>query len=459
MGQSVITRVITVAEGVFAPGHLGELTRIAPFEMVDAVLAEAGGGQQRVRLLPSRVVVYLLLAAGLFAELGLLRVWDKLVAGLDDLMLSRPSGAGVWHARVRVGAAPLRGLFDLLRGSAAGIRTAGVWWCGLLVTAIDGTVFDVPDCAGTVAGLGRNRCQYGAAGYPQIRLVALVACGTRAVVDAVFGPRSVGETTQAGRLLRSMHAGMIVLADRGFDSNAFVKAVAGTGAQLLVRLSGNRKPPLVRRFADGSYASLIGGVGVRIIECEIAISTTAGRRTGVYRLATTLTDARRFPALEIVKLYHTRWEVETAYLEIKSTLLGRRVLRSHHMGLIAQEIYALLAVYQIIRIAITDAVDAAGGVDPDRASFTVAVQAARDLITQAANVIAETTIDLVGSIGRRILENLIPPRRLRVSPRAVKRPLSRYAYKSLRVDRHSYKATISIDILAGQPALTGQADP
>jgi hypothetical protein len=51
LGQSVITRVIAVAEGVFAPGHLGELTRVVPFEMVDAVLAEAGGREQRVRKL------------------------------------------------------------------------------------------------------------------------------------------------------------------------------------------------------------------------------------------------------------------------------------------------------------------------------------------------------------------------------------------------------------------------
>jgi hypothetical protein len=176
-------------------------------------------------------------------------------------------------------------------------------------------------------------------------------------------------------------------------------------------------------------------------------------------LATTLLDWRRFPALECVTLYHERWEVESAYLEIKSTLLGRRVLRSRHPAAIAQEIYALLCVYQVVRIAIADATDTTGGVDPDRASFTIAVQTARDLIVQAANVIAETTIDLVGRIGRQVLDNLMPTRRLRISPRAVKRPLSRYAYKSLRVDRKSYRATLSIDILAGQPALTSRGDP
>ena len=450
--------MIAVAKGVFAPGHLGELTQIVPFEMVDAVLAETGRTQQRLRMLPSRVVVYLLLAAGLFAEVGYLGVWDKLVAGLDGLGLARPSGTALWHARIRVGVKPLRALFDLLRGPAASVGTAGVWWCGLLVAAIDGTVLDVPDSPINRAHLGRHRSQHGTAGYPQIRLVALVACGTRAVIDAVFGPKSDGETTQAMRLLRSLHTGMIVLLDRGFDSNAFLGAVAAADADFLVRLTGNRKPPMLRRYRDGSYLSMIAGVRVRIIECEITISTTAGTHTGVYRLATTLLAYQRFPALQVVKLYHERWEVESTYLEIKSTLLGRRVLRSPHPALIAQEIYSLLAVYQVVRIAIADAT-AVVRADPDRASFTIAVQTARDLIVQAVNVIAGTTIDLIGTVGRHLLNNLMPTRRLRISPRAVKRPLSRYAYKSLGIDRKSYLATLNIDILAGQPALTNQDDP
>ena len=105
----------------------------------------------------------------------------------------------------------------------------------------------------------------------------------------------------------------------------------------------------------------------------------------------------------------------------------------------------------MIRIAISDATATIPGADPDRASFSVAIQAARDQVIQAAGVIAAETIDLAGTIGRHILASLLPDRRLRVSPRAVKRPLSRYAYKSLRVDRRTYKATISIDILTNPP--------
>ncbi|MFB6961154.1 transposase [Streptomyces sp. NPDC056309] len=212
-----------------------------------------------------------------------------------------------------------------------------------------------------------------------------------------------------------------------------------------------RKPPVLRRFDDGSFLSQIGTVQVRIIECEITIVTTAGQHSGIYRLATTLLDHRRYPAFELVRLYHGRWEVESAFFAVKQSMLGRRVLRSRTLPGIAQEIYALLTVYQVIRIAIADATSTVPGADPDRASFSVALHTARDQVIQAAGVIAGTTIDLVGTIGRAVLNHLMPTRRLRVSPRAVKRPLSRYAYKSLRVDRRTYKATISIDILLTAP--------
>jgi hypothetical protein len=444
--QCVITREITVAKGVFGPGHLGELTRIVPFEAVDAVLAECGSAQRRLRKLPARVVVYLLLAGALFAECGWLGVWDKLTAALRSLPVPTVTATALWHARTRLGVAPLRALFDLLRGPASAIRTAGARFAGLLVVAIDGTCLDVPDNPRTQARLSKSHNQHATFGYPQICLVALVACGTRAVLDAVFGPRDRSEACYAQRLMRSLQSGMIVLLDRGLSTNAFLDAVAGTGAQFLARLTASRKPPMLRRFPDGSFLSRISGVEVRIIACEITIATTTGRRTGVYRLATTLVDHRRYPAAEIIALYHERWEIESAYYELKKTILGRRVLRARTMPGIAQEIYALLTVYQAIRIAITDAA-ATSGTDPDRASFSVALQAARDQVIQAAGVIAETTIDLVGAIGRAVLDRLMPARRLRVSPRAVKRPLSRYAYKSLKVDRRTYKATISINIL------------
>ncbi|MFI6079375.1 transposase domain-containing protein [Actinoplanes sp. NPDC051343] len=130
---------MTVAAGVFAPGHLGELTRLIPFEMVDDVLAATGTTQSRVRLLPARVTIYLLLAGCLFAEVGYRQVWQKLTSGLTGLGLAAPTGSALRQARQRLGAAPLRALFHLLRGPAATTAAHAVRWKGLLICAIDGT--------------------------------------------------------------------------------------------------------------------------------------------------------------------------------------------------------------------------------------------------------------------------------------------------------------------------------
>jgi hypothetical protein len=445
--QSVITRTITVAGGRYAPGHLGELTQHLPFEMVDQALAVTRRTQTRLRDLPARVVVYLILAACLFPEIGYPGVWRKLTAGLTGIATATPTAGGLGQARHRLGAAPLRWLFDLLRGPAARPGQRGTWWRGLLVCAIDGTTLAVPDNPRILARFTKQRGNHGGTGYPYIRLVALLACGTRTVIDAVFGPTTSGETTYTARLLASLHAGMILLADRNFGAQDLIGDIAATGADVLIRLKNGRRMPILRRYADGSYLSKLGRLSVRVIECEITISTAAGRQTGVYRLATTLLDHHRYPAGELITLYHRRWEIETAYLKLKSSILGGRVLRARTPVGIEQEVYALLVVYHLLRTAMADATSTRPEVDPDRASFTIAWQTARDQVIQAAGVIADTVIDLVGTIGRHVLADLLPDRRLRVCPRIVKRAISKYQARGPVIDRTSYKATVSIDIL------------
>ncbi len=305
----------------------------------------------------------------------------------------------------------------------------------------------MPDNPRILARFTKQRGNHDGTGYPQIRLLVLLACGTRTVIDAVFGPTTTGETTYTPRLLRSLHTGMILLGDRNFGAQDLLAQIAATGADLLVRLKIGRKIPVLARYRDGSYLSILGGLRVRIIECEITIATTAGRRTGVYRLATTLLDHHRYPAGELIRLYHDRWEIETTYLELKSSILGGRVLRARTPVGIEQEVYALLVTYQLLRTAMADVTGTRAGVDPDRASFTIAYQTARDQVIQTANVIAGTVIDLVGTIGRHVLAALLPDRRLRVCPRIVKRAISKYQARGPNIDRTSYKATVSIDIL------------
>ncbi|MGH3502186.1 MAG: IS4 family transposase [Nocardioidaceae bacterium] len=445
---------VGLLEGRFAPGHLGELTQIVPFEMVDAALEETRALQQRLRDLPARVVVYLLLAGCLFPEVGYLGVWRKLTAGLcgSRAPIPTPSASALAQARRRVGPAPLRWLFELLRGPAAAPDQLGTWWRGLLVCAIDGTTLTVPDNPAVGTRFAKHPGNHGGTGYPQLRLLALVACGTRAIIDAVLGPTTIGETTYAPRLLGSLKPGMIVLADRNFAAKNLLADIAATGAHLLVRCKNARKMPVLTRHRDGSYLSLMGGdLRVRVIDAEITVTTSAGRHSGRYRLVTTLLDPDEYPAEEVIRLYHERWEIETTYLELKSSMLGGRVLRARTPAGIEQEVYALLVSYQLLRTAIADAVTGHGSLDPDRASFTVAWQTARDQVVQAGNVIAETVIDLIGTIGRHVLAQPLPARRERKSPRIVKRAISKYQARGPDPDRASHIATLNIDILTGAP--------
>jgi hypothetical protein len=423
---TTVTTTITVAAGVFAPGHLGELTRIIPFEMADAVLEE-GGLERRVRLLPSRTGIYFLLAMCLFPHSGYLGVWGRLTAGLHGLGLPQPSGKALRDLRRRLGAGPARRLFETLAGPLGRPGTPGVMFGGYRTVSFDGCKsIKVPDTARNRGWLGKHKASNGETGYPALALMTLVETGTRALIGAVFGPDADGETGQARGLLPLLDETMPALADRGFDGGAFLAAVAATKAQFLVRLNATRRPPVLRHLPDGSFTSVIGGVKVRIIAAEVTVTCHDGTAYGGwYRLATTLLDHRAFPAAALMALYHERWEHEVAYLALRHTLLQGRVLRSGDPDGLRQEAWALLALYQALRTAIADAVQAVPGTDPDRASYQAAVDAARDLATTARNI-TDPDGDLTGDIGRTVLARLNPPRRPRVCARRVKSPLSRW---------------------------------
>jgi hypothetical protein len=220
---------------------------------------------------------------------------------------------------------------------------------------------------------------------------------------------------------------MLLLLDRAFDSDTFLAEAHASGAMLLARARSARNPRVLRHLPDGSYLSDPGGLAVRIIEADVTVTGSDGSRTGdTYRLITTLTDHHRYPASTLVRLYHERWEIESAYYALRHTLLDGHVLRSGDRSGLEQETWALLTLYQLLRMAMTDAIEARPGTDPDRASFTSALEAARDQLTAAAGICPDDPAGQPGVIGRTILATLLPARRARYSARVVKCSTSRY---------------------------------
>jgi hypothetical protein len=443
---------------VFAPGHLGELTQYLPFELVDDVLADTRKVQRRLRDLPSRVGVYFVLALCLFPG-GYLGVWGKLTAGLAAAGvpgMPDPSEKALRDLRRRVGAAPLRALFEVVAGPLARPSAPGARYRRFRTVAFDGCgSLRAPDLERNRGWLGKVRHKLAWAGYPAVSLMALAETGTRALIGAAFGPHDADEKAYACKLLHLLTPDMLVLADRGFDGNAFLAAVAATRAQFLVRIRADRRLPVLARLGDGSFLTRIGELTVRVIDADVTVNCADGTVIrGRYRLATSLLDARRDPAAALARLYHERWEVESAFYALRCTLLNGRVLRSGDPAGLEQELWALLTLYQLIRMAMTTAAESRPGTDPDRASFTVAMETAREQVTLAAGIIPGYPVDLAGAIGRAILARLLPARRRRVSARKVKSPVSRYNARPAADDRPLASQNITsmtIEVHEGQP--------
>jgi len=468
MVESAIAGRVSVAPQVFAPGHLGELTQIIDTVLVDAVAQETGTTQKRVRLLPTRVVVFFVLGLALFEDCGYWLVWGKLTASLGSVV--RPSVSALCRARRRVGPAPLQALFEAVAGVVAAPSVPGVCWRGLRLVAWDATCLRAPDAAAVRRVLRRRGGSKVVWGYPLLRLSVLVECGTRALIGAAFGADTVGENGYARRLLPCLRPDMLLLADAYYDDRVLLAQVDATGAAWLVRSTAARTLLIGTVLPDGSYLSRLVGrrrgdrhVEVRVIEAWLTMRCADDTvRRARWRLLTSLTDHHRFPAADLVRLYHDRWEAETCFRGIKSTVLDGRVLRSRFPADIEQEVWALLTVYQsLIRVGV-DAVTgpaAPAGIDPDRVSLTVAWQSARDQVVAACGIHPPAPGPHHDAIGTAVRAALLPPRRQRLKARTKKIATSQYKAAGTSWPKTSLTYTIDTEIAIFEEGLTARSKP
>lgn len=383
------------------------LTRIFHRDLVDDVLRETGKAGQRIRRLPGRVVVYLVLAMCLFFDDAYEEVIRKLVNGLGFLgnwsdTWQVPTSSAVSKARHRLGAAALAELFDRVAVPQAGPGTAGSWYAGLRVMAVDGAVLDVPDTEANRTGFAKPGPAAQPGPFPQVRLVGLGECGTHAITGAAFDSCAVSERVLLARLIeREFEAGMLALADRGFYSYALWTQALATGAHLLWRIKDDLHLPVLQVLPDGSQRSELVPRQIknsyrrghrREVPAEVrvpvrVIEYTVPNRDGTpdrIRLLTSLTDHQTAPAAELAALYQQRWEFELTLDEAKvHQMPGPRRLRSHTPELVRQEIWALLLVHYAVREFMTEAADDIGE-DPDRLSFIRTIRVIRRQVTNQA---------------------------------------------------------------------------
>ena len=374
---------------------VGVLAKAFPRERVEAVIEVARVREQRRRMLPAWLVVYYVLALALFMDMGGARVMRKLAGTLvwaaRGVTVVIPSEEALSKARARLGPTPLRLLFEAVAGPLAAPGTEGAFWRGLRVTSVDGTTLDVQDTEANWERFGgpgtkTEQGQRLRGAFPQLRLVVLAECGTRALIAAALGPYSTGEKTLTAGLWTRLDAGMLLLADRNFPGYELWRDAAATGAALLWRIGASFPLPVEQVLGDGSYLSRLNApkalaragapdITVRVIEYHLLDGD--GEVTEVFALATTLLDPDQGPARELAELYHQRWQIETAIGAFKSQLRGDGVvLRSKTPDGAEQECWALLCAYHAIR----DVICAAAALtdrDPLRLSFVNALDAVR----------------------------------------------------------------------------------
>ena len=300
--------------------------------------------------------------------------------------------------------------------------------------------------------------------------MTLIACGTRGLLGAAAGPlrgKGTGEQALARDLLGGLRAGMLLLADRNFYGYGLWNAAAGTGADLLWRVTAAVRLLPVRALPAGSWLAHVSdpaevtrrarrngarrrrgsklppetgplpGITVRVIEFWLAVTTDdGGTRTGRYRLITTLLDCRACPAAELAAGYARRWAIETGLREFKTYLRGPgRILRGRTPELARQELWAYLVIYQAIRVMMTLAA-ASAGISPDRISFTTALHAVRRTLpagqADTAAALAQAQASLLAVLvphrpGRICLRAVTQPSSPFPSRRNVKGPLSQHA--------------------------------
>jgi hypothetical protein len=421
--------------------RLAGLVQVIRPEDLQQALAATGRVDSRPCQLTHEVVLWIVLAMGVFTDVPIRQVF-KLSRRLRPGERT-PHRSSLCVARQRLGVAPVRHLFERTVRPLARPETPGAFAFGLRLMGIDGTVLDVPDSAANDAAFGRPSGQRGAGAFPQVRKLSLVELGTHAELGVVIRSIRVGERTMVQGLLGHLRPEMLLLLDQGFFSERLWRELVRRGVNVLARVTTQMilRPTLT--LPDGSSLAKIyqgdynrskdrDGVVVRVIRYTLDDPQRVGHGQE-HVLITTLLDAALYPAMDLILLYHERWEHELTFDEQKTHQDPTRVtkpaqLRSETPAGVIQEIYALSLAHFVIRSLMFEAA-ATVGLDPDRLSFTGCFQILKCRLPEC-DAKEPATLELwYRGLLWEMQEERTDRRRNRINPRVIKKQVSNWKKK------------------------------
>lgn len=406
---------------------------------IDEALAATGTATIRRRRLPAEQVVWLVIGMCLFRNQSMRELVSMMDLALPGSRGIRVAPSSIVQARERLGDEPLRWLFE---------RTASTWahasarandWRGLALYGVDGTTLRVPDSPENRAHFGGQNTRWDStSGYPLARLVTLMALRSHVLAGARFGAYATHETVLAEELWAQIPDHSLAIVDRGFLSARILIGLERGGVERhwLTRARSDLASKRVERFAAGDELVELN-VSSEARKTDPTMPATWRMRAIRYQrrgfkpqlLLTSMLDPKRFPAAEVVALYHERWELELGYNEVKRVMLAREeTTRSKTPRGVAQELWALALAYNLVRFEM-ERVAQEAGVPPTRISFVAAL----GFIESAFRMWGVDSAGRLPERLRRLREDVshfvLPARRARSYPRAVKIKMSNYARK------------------------------
>lgn len=408
---------------------------------IEDALKITGTLSVRRRKLPAESMVWTVIGMGLLRDRSIQEVVRHLglVLPADDKLedIQTVSGSAIMQARDRLGEEPLVVLFTRIANRWVDRSADQHRWRGLRVYGIDGSTLRIPDTQENEAAFGRPKSGRGRSGYPQVRLVALMVLRSHELASLAFGRFADSEVTLADPLCSELPDNSLTLIDRGFISYAVFHRIrsGGTERHWLTRAKKNLKWSNLKRLGPGDYLVDIP-INKSLRRKHPDLPPTLQARAIRYHrrgfrpqiLLTSLLDPTSYPAAEITDLYHERWELELGFDEVKTHTLEREeALRSRTPERLRQEIWGLAIGYNLVRLEMERVAEKLQ-LPPTRISFRHSLMLVRTflLVTAWASNPANLPRRLE-DLHKEVALLVLPERRDRSYPRAVKIKMSNYA--------------------------------
>jgi hypothetical protein len=284
-------------------------------------------------------------------------------------------------------------------------------WHGHRTFWIDGSSTSMAETPELQEHFGQAGGQRVGCGFPVAKLFGMFDARSRLLVKLLVSPLRTHEGSQVARFHSELRAGDIVVGDRGFASYVHLALLSQQKLHGLFRvhqrqlvsfrkdrkLTGKRprgtsamyaKSRLIRKLgkydqlveyakperrpswmSQDEFAALPESLVVREIRFRTKIK---GCRTREITLVTTLLDPDQYPDYELMDLYRTRWEVETNFAHLKTTM-GMDVLRCQTVDGVLKELHVFALVYNLTRLVMLSAASTQR-VPVTRVSFVAALR-------------------------------------------------------------------------------------